>query len=298
MALKAFAREHPVLMYFALTFAISFGGIIVLGAPYGMPAASGDFERHWFVVFLPLFAGPTTASLVMTGLVHGRAGLRELKSRLLRWRVRAGWYAVALLTVPALVLVTLAPLSLASHEFIPAILTADDKAGLVISGLIVAFVFGGLIEELGWTGFATPELRRRHGTLASGLVVGLLWATWHIFPTYWGSGDASGKLDLGLLAPPCIFYLGVLPAYRVLMVWAHDRTNSVLVAILMHGSLTASTKFILAPSAVGAPLSAYYVILTAVVWAVVAVVVVRDGGRLPRWLQWGWKHSRGVSSEQ
>jgi len=60
------------------------------------------------------------------------------------------------------------------------------------------------------------------------------------------------------------------------MVWVYDRTASLLVAILMHASLTASTLFILSPAATGVPLMIYYIVLTAVVWAVVAVVQRRQ----------------------
>jgi uncharacterized protein len=280
--IKAFILRHPVLTYYILTFAISWGGVLILGAPYGMPAPSGQFEKVWPSVFLPYFLGPTIAGILLTGLVHGRAGLRDLLSRLLRWRVGARWYAVALLTAPLLVTAILLALSLTSPEFLPGILTTADKVGLILTGLVVGLFEGGLLEELGWTGFATPELRRRYSVLTTGLIVGFLWSVWHFLPTFWGSGDATGALSLTLLLPPCLFYAGVLPAFRVLMVWVHDRTGSLLVVMLMHASLTASTLFILSPAARGVSLMIYYVILTAVIWVVVAAVALANHGQLSR----------------
>jgi hypothetical protein len=106
--------------------------------------------------------------------------------------------------------------------------------------------------------------------------VGLLWGVWHILPTFWGSGDSSGALSLSLLLPPCLFYIGVLPAYRVLMVWVFDRTGSLFVSMLMHASLTASTVFILLPSAKGVPLMTYYLVLIAALWFVVATSYRRN----------------------
>jgi membrane protease YdiL (CAAX protease family) len=173
-------------------------------------------------------------------------------------------------------------LSLTSPVFLPGILTTADKVGLILSGLVVGLIFGGLMEELGWTGFATPELRRHYGVVTTGLIVGILHAVWHFLPTFWGSGDSSGALDLLLFLPPCLFYIGVLPAYRVLMVWVYDRTRSLLVAMLMHASLTASTLFILSPSARGVPLMTYYLILTVAMWVVVAAVAVANHGQLSR----------------
>lgn len=275
-----FIKRNPVLSYFALTFAISWGGVMVLGAPYGMPAPSSQAAKLWPMVFMPYFIGPCLAGLLLTGLVHGMAGLREVASRLRKWRVGARWYMVALLTAPLLVIMALLTLMQISPGFLPGIITSNNRVGLLIAGLVVGLVFGGLMEELGWTGFAVPALRRRQSVLASGLIVGFLWGTWHILPTFWASGNSSGALDPLLFLPPCIFYVGVLPVYRVLMVWVHDRTRSLLVTMLMHASLTASSLFILAPSATGVALMGYYAVLTAALCFVFAAVVVANGGQL------------------
>ena len=282
MSISDFIKLHPVPTYFALTFAISWGGVLILGAPNGMPTTSEQFEKLWPIVFLPYFLGPSVAGILLTGLVYGRAGLRGLLSRLLRWRVGARWYAVALLTAPLLVTPTLFVLSLTSPVFLPGILTTADRVSLTMSGIVIGLFFGGFLEELGWTGFAVPGLRRRYGVFTTGLIVGLLWGVWHFLPTFWGSGDSSGALSLSLLLPPLLFYVGVLPAYRVLMVCVYDRTGSLFVSMLMHASLTANTLFILSPSARGILLMTYYLVLAAALWFVVAAVAVAKGGHLSR----------------
>jgi membrane protease YdiL (CAAX protease family) len=66
------------------------------------------------------------------------------------------------------------------------------------------------------------------------------------------------------------------------MVWVYDRTGSLLVVILVHASLIASTLFILLPKATGVALSTYYLVLTAVLWIVIAAVAVTNGGQLSR----------------
>lgn len=60
------------------------------------------------------------------------------------------------------------------------------------------------------------------------------------------------------------------------MVWVHDRTESLLLVVLMHSSLTANTLFVLAPSAQGVQLFLYYLILAAVLWVFVVTVQVTD----------------------
>jgi membrane protease YdiL (CAAX protease family) len=240
--IKAVIKRHPMLAYYALVFAISWGGILlVVGlCPGGIPATKEQAEMLFLFVLLALFAGPSVGGIVLTGLVHGRAGFRDLLARMTRWRVDAQWYAVALLTAPLLVTGTLLAFALVSPEFLPRILTTGDKATLLLFGIGWGLVGGGLLEELGWTGFAVPTLLRlHHGVLATELIVGVLWGAWHFLIAFWASGTSSGALSLAGFLPAVLFYVGSLPAYRVLMVWVYERTGSLLVAIFMHASLRA-----------------------------------------------------------
>jgi membrane protease YdiL (CAAX protease family) len=201
--IRAFIKRHPMLSYYAMVFAISWGGILlVVGlSPGGIPATKEQVGALMPFMLLALFAGPSVAGLVMTGLVYGRAGFRDLLSRMTRWQVGARWYAVAILTAPLLVTATLLALSLTSPEFLPGIFTSDAKVTLLLFGIGWGLVGGGILEELGWTGFAVPTLlRQRHGVLATGLFVGVLWGLWHILITFWVSGTSSRRatgLDVG-----------------------------------------------------------------------------------------------------
>jgi membrane protease YdiL (CAAX protease family) len=272
--IKDFVRRRSVLTYFVLTFAISWGGILLfIGGPSAIPAPSEEAMKLLPIAILIMVAGPTVAGILFTGLAYGRAGLREFGSRLIKFRVPARWYAVAILTAPLPVAVILFAFSRTSSTFIPDIVTVDNKVALLISG-IAAGLAAGIFEEIGWTGFVVSQLRQRYSILATGLIVGFVWGIWHFLVTFWGNGDPSGGFALDLLLPPLIFYLGVLPAYRVLLVWVYDHTGSLPVVMLMHASLTANTNFILSPSVTGVPFMVYYLVLSAAMWIVVAAVAV------------------------
>jgi membrane protease YdiL (CAAX protease family) len=271
-----FIKRHPVPTYFALTFAISWGGFLLALGPGGFASTNWEAEARFPIVVLAMLAGPSVAGILLTGLVDGKAGLREVLSRLLKWRVGAGWYAVALLPAPLLSAAVLFGLSLSSP-----ILTTDDKAAVLLSG-IAAGLFT-VLEELGWTGFAVPKLRLRHGVVTTGLIVGALWGAWHLLQGLFVSGTYHGALPLALYLP--LSFLGgvaQLTAYRVLMVWVYDHTGSLFVATLMHGSLTASTIFIFRPVATGVSFLAFGWILAAALWIVVAGVAVANRGHLSR----------------
>src|SRR5215211_423172 len=272
--IKAFVKSHPVLSYFVLAFAISWGGMLLLilaGGSGGIP-------------MLAWTAGPPVAGILLTGLVYGRAGFRNLLTRMTRWRVGARWYAAALLTAPLLVTATLLAFSLSSPEFLPRILTSDEKAALLLFGIGWGLVGGGLLEELGWTGFAVPTLlRQRHGVLATGLFVGVLWGLWHFLITFWASGTSSGALSLAGFLPAVLFYVGSLPAYRVLMVWVYDRTGeSMLVAMLMHASFSASMLIQQPLGLALVPGLSWALVLAAALWVVVGAVALAQGGHLSR----------------
>jgi membrane protease YdiL (CAAX protease family) len=285
----SFIKRHPILTYYVLAFAISWGGlllVIVFGGS-SIPATVEQFKRLIpFAIPFMLF-GPSIAGMIMTGLVDGKPGYRELASRLLRWRVGGGWYAVALLTAPLVFTVVLLALSLTSPAFLPIILTTSDKVAFLLTGIAAALMVG-FFEELGWTGFAVPRLRRRYGILSTGLVAGVLWGAWHVLatdvwggPTGGGNAEYSGEMPLALFVTLNGFALlaGQLPAFRILMVWVYDRTGSLLVAMLMHASLDAAT-FILAMSGVATLANGFEAMfaIAAAMWLVVAVVAIATGG--------------------
>jgi membrane protease YdiL (CAAX protease family) len=277
--ITAFIKRHPLLTFYALVFAISWGGILmVVGGPDGYPGTPEQVAQLFLFVMLAWLAGPSVASLLVTGLVDGRAGLRELLSRLLKWRVGACWYAIAFLTAPLVYVAMSFALSLTSREFLPNILTTSDTAALLLMGLAYGLIGGGFCEELGWTGFAVPRLRQRYGVLTTGLIVGVLWGAYHFSVIYWSSSP-SGALPLLILLAQLFAWL---PAYRVLMVWVYDRTENLLVAMLMHAVLT-SGMIILTPTAIsGVSLLTWLVVLAAVLWVVVAVVAVANRRHLSR----------------
>lgn len=282
--IHAFIRRHTVLSYYAVVFAISWGGIlIVIGGPGAIPGSPEQAERLMPAALLALFAGPSIAGLLLTGLLDGRAGYRSLGARITRWRLGARWYAFALLFAPLLVTSLLLALSLTDPVFLPRIITTEGRAALLLFGISWGLIGGGLLEELGWTGVAVPVLRKRHGILATGLIVGLLWGVWHYLIAFWMiSSTTRGAISAGIFLPALVFYTLSLPAYRVLMVWLYDRTASLLAAMLIHAVFSASS-LILEPLVLGVvPGLSYQLVLGAALWLAVGAVALANHGHLTR----------------
>jgi hypothetical protein len=119
--MKNFIKRQPVLSYYLLVFAISWGGILILiGGPDHIPGTKEQAEKLFVPALLIMFAGPFISGILMNFLIDGKEGLRKLLTRFLRWRTTEGrWYAIAIFTGPILVATVLFGLSLFNHEFLP-----------------------------------------------------------------------------------------------------------------------------------------------------------------------------------
>jgi membrane protease YdiL (CAAX protease family) len=271
--LKRFVQARPAACYFALTFAISWGGLVAVFSRAGIVAPAEDFVRLLPLAVAFIVLGPSVSGIACTALEGGRPALRDYRRRLLAWRVRPRWYAAALLTAPLYFLLVSAVLSQASPDFRPALLVADDRSALLARGIAIALA-AGIVEELGWTGFAVPVVRRRHGGSTTGLVVGVFWGIWHVLPKLTGA-DAHGLLPY--LAADLLAAIVGLTGYRILMVWLYEETESLFLGILMHFGLTAST-LLLTPAVTGAKLMTHSYLITLAPWLIVAgVAVLRRG---------------------
>jgi len=227
-------RRHPLLSFFVLANLLSW----LAWTPYIL---SGNGLGWWdyrfpevfgtsqFTGVLPgAYLGPIASALVVTAVADGRAGLRRWAGRMWRWRVRWHWYAFSLLAVPAAMLLTglaftggqiAAPSMMAVAAYVPA--------------LLIQMVTTGLAEEPGWRDFALPRVQRRFGPLAGTMVLGPLWAAWHLplFLTDWG-----GWSDANWTRP--VVFVVFCVTFNVVMTWVFNRTGESLpLAMLLHVSV-------------------------------------------------------------
>jgi membrane protease YdiL (CAAX protease family) len=277
--MKAMIRAHPSASYFTLAFALAWGGILAVIGAGPIPAPPEDSQRLFTFVYLAMLAGPSIAGILLISIVDGTPGLRELGTRLMKWRVGLRWYAIALLTAPLAFAFTLIILTQFSADFIPFVFRED---GAVTTGAIHAENLGsyltlglavgigaGVFEEVGWTGFAIHTLRARHSVLATGLIVGILWGAWHFLAILWGSANSFGSVPIPAYMIVALF--SFLPPYRVLMVRVYERTGSLLIAVLMHASLTAS-MLILGSPITGTSLVVHNIVFATILWCCVACI--------------------------
>ena len=264
---ESFVKKYAVIIYFILTFVLSWVCMALIIIPDAFPMNPEQVETVGPLTYVALLVGPSIAGMIMIGLVYGKIGYQDLSSRLLKWRVDFRWYALALLAIPLLATGILFLLSLFSTEFIPAIFISDDKLSLLLIGIITGLMVG-FFEELGWTGFAIPRMRLRYDIITTGIVVGLLWGAWH-FLAFWEIDTFSGALPFTLLLMRLFAWL---PPFRIVMVWLHDRSKSLLLVILMHASLVFTTLNLPSAELTSRQLIIWLVAWAIALWCIVALV--------------------------
>ncbi|MEL7199852.1 MAG: CPBP family intramembrane glutamic endopeptidase [Pseudomonadota bacterium] len=188
-------------------------------------------------------AGPSISAAITVFVFDGPTALARLLSRIVLWQVPLGWYAFALLLVPFSDLVARLLFSWIS----PIGIELDfSNARTLLLVVPFAFVSGAFAEELGWRGFFQPTLREDLSLLATGVVIGVVWALWHtpLFFTQVGS-FVSGT---GPTAQSVLFYLAFSILLSWCMAWQGEYTRqSVFLAYLFHVSVNLAIGPVLMP---------------------------------------------------
>jgi hypothetical protein len=205
--LSSVVKQHPITTFFVLAYALAWGFV-----PFG---SFGAF-------------GPLVAALIVIPLTQGLSGLRELGSRIVRWRVRWYWYALAL-GLPLAVHLATAGLNVATGAGVPSLtFTSLTTFLLVFAVRLVNPTDGPLGENPGWQGFALPGLQGfGYSPLLATMILAPLVAGWHL-PLFFME---EGGLQPSVLVGGLVTTVAVTFWYN----WLFNRTGgSVLLVILAH----------------------------------------------------------------
>lgn len=205
--MRAWARQHPLAMFVVLAYGITWA-MLPLAHRY----------THFGVLAL---LGPAVAAVITARCYAGDAP-GALWSRVLRWRVPVRWYLIALvLPLPISLLAGVAANHLGATGPI-------EPVPITMLGMIVFVMVLG--EEIGWRGWALPILLESGGPLRASVVVGIIWATWHL-PLFYMTGMPQYGSPFGA-------YVIYTISLSVLLTWLVLRTGgSVVIATLFHGAV-------------------------------------------------------------
>jgi membrane protease YdiL (CAAX protease family) len=146
--------------------------------------------------------------------------------QLLRWRVAGRWYSIALLGPVVLSGIAYA-LWLATGGSPPPAEALAQWRLIPPFFLYIALVGGGVDEELGWRGYALPRLQQRYGALVASVILGVVWAGWHI-PAWFTPGSGQDVISFP------VFVVSVVAASILLTALYNSTGGSLPMVILAH----------------------------------------------------------------
>ena len=217
-----------IVRYFAIVFALTWACWLVAGgyADSFVPHAPNSALK-FVLIELGVFM-PGIVAIIATAFGTGWCSLGKLLLRLVRWRVSWQWYAFAILFMPATKLSAATVYRIAYGHW-PAF--GHEQFLLMLAATVVSVLFLGQVgEELGWRGYALPRLSASMGLGGASLVVGFVWACWHL-PLFFLFSQAD---TYGQSFP---VYLAQVTALSVAISWLWWRSSgSLLLTMLFHAA--------------------------------------------------------------
>src|SRR5918994_5737845 len=256
-------RRYPLVTFFILVFGLTW----VVWVPRAAGAPLDTVGQAWTWA-------PPIAALLAAALTGGRAAVRELGARLVRWRVGWQWYLVVILGPAVFSLMVAGVYVMLGGSWADAAPAALREGPLMMLPLflVILTLTDGLGEELAWRGFALPRLLTQHNALVASMILGVIWALWHL-PLLWTEGS------------PMYHQPGWLPllditAKSVIFTWVFLHTRgSVLLAMLFHG---ATNLFIVSPSVASSGDLTLPLLAAGVKWGLVIILILVAGPQLIR----------------
>jgi membrane protease YdiL (CAAX protease family) len=273
MKARSWITRHQLVAYLSLT--VGWSWLFLLAAILCAPGAEPFVAT---VLRVLSGVGPALVGIALVYVTTGRDGRRDYWRRAIDFRRIGGrWYAVVFLTLPLLTALSALFDILFGGRGIGLEAAADlvGRPLMILPYLVFILFFGPVPEELGWRGYALDRMQAKWSALTSSLVLGAVWAIWHL-PLFFVENTYQYNLDFGTLRS-WIFLASIVPQALVIT-WIYNNTQrSTLSAILFHFMINLAGELF--------ELTAAAEMCQFVLWIVLAVLLIVVFG--PRTLAWG-----------
>ncbi|WP_254761487.1 CPBP family intramembrane glutamic endopeptidase [Natrinema marinum] len=223
--------------------------------------------------------GPALAGAVTTWL-DGES-VRAWARQIVRWRVPPRWYLAAFLLPLLVVGLASAAIVLLGTDVNPAVLSG--RFSLVLGSYVFVALIGGGNEEPGWRGFALPRLEKRYAPVPATLVLGVVWAFWHLPQLV---ADPNAVYSFAWLVeetPGIVLRVVNIVGFAFLLTWIYNETESVLLALLLHAGInTANSTLVPLPieAITGESFTTVLIAVDVAVWIVAVLLIAATRGQL------------------
>ena len=213
-----------IIPFVALTFGVTWGVMLLfVFVPQHIPAFLGPMSVTHPMYILAVWA-PGLIAVFLIALCTGLSGLRRYFSRLFHVNAAWSWWAFVLLALPALKIVGAIMNGAPVSEWL------NLQPFWQVLGISIFMLFLGPVEEFGWRGLLLPLMQRIMTPALAGLIIGLLWAVWHI-PAFYLDGTPHTAWSM------FPFIIGVTSVGVVMAVVYNKTHGNLLFPILIHWQL-------------------------------------------------------------
>lgn len=181
--------------------------------------------------------GPFVAAFVMTYIREGKEGVKKILKRGFDPRIGKVWYIPVFLLWPLITGFSMLGVMLSGG--VTPDLTVIYQPWLILSNFVYIFFLGGPIqEEFGWRGYALPRLLERYSALISSVVLGFIWAVWHLPLNFMYWFGPQYQLGISMFFSTIVLFVFV----SILFTWLYNNTGgSVFAALIFHTMLNLSS---------------------------------------------------------
>jgi len=230
---KAFEPRNLAL-FFLLVFGLN-ATLWVSVSIFGLKMPAGFTDPTfplWLLVALPATFGPTIAAFLLTAITEGKSGVKALWGRFWNRNLSIKWLLVSLFFFEGLGLVANLVARIVDGQPYP-IVDAPNPLWTIIPLFLQMFVATGMAEEFGWRGYVLPRFQSKWNALTSSIILGLIWASWHI--------QAFFIPGLPLYQRNFLEYVPGIILASIVYTWIFNNTKgSVLAAALIHTAVNTS----------------------------------------------------------
>lgn len=228
-----------------------------------------------FAPYLLLFSfafGPTVAGIIVTALFKGKVGLANIWKRLTKVRIPGRWILL-IFAIPLVWNLIALGIGFAANGFQPIEFDFLVPLTLAVPLFLYMLIFTGLAEEIGWRGYALPELQTKYTAEKSSWILGIFWGLWHI-PSVMLVQHLQGELT-----PPAAISLlfgltlGIV-GWTIVITWIYNNTKSLFWIVILH-ALSNTFQSYLILSSNNEPAMAVW---TLIPWAFAIFLLKKYGG--------------------
>jgi membrane protease YdiL (CAAX protease family) len=227
--LKSFIKRNPLISMYVLLFLLGWP-IQILDA-----LASHDLaSKPPIILTIATGLTPAIAAIIVTAILAGRAGVKDLFRRFLIWRVGIQWYIVGIFLLAGVILGGIG-LHVLFGGAMPTMPIAGASVGLIVFAFTVTVIVGALVntEEIAWRGFALPRLQSRYGALIAAVLVAIPESLFHL-PHFWNL-DSIFYQNVGVF-----WFTAFTVAIVFIYTYIFNKTHgSLLIVTILHASQNA-----------------------------------------------------------